>query len=115
MIDFRFKFYLIIRIADFQAWRTNNPNAWQNWRPRFINAFDITTNRISNNGVYAIVENLLSYFDERQKIINFENLISGFTWVEIFPRVLTPAWITAGYTQSIFDILNLYPALWGEI
>lgn len=109
-----FKFYIIVLIADFQTWKSNNPAAWAIWKPRMLNGFDVVgSTRKSTNGNYAIIENRLSFFNTRQRIETFENLISGLSWVEMFPWELSAPWINAGYTNSIFSQMALNPILWG--
>lgn len=108
-----FKFYIVVKIDDFQNWKNTHTAIWQNWRSRFTNAFDITEScRKSNNNEYAIIENKLSYFTSRTRIATFENLITGFNWIRIFPYSTSTGWTTAGYNQSIFDLFNQYPNLW---
>lgn len=107
-----YKFYCIVRLSDFRTWKQNHPTAFQTWRPRLLRSFDLENGRKSINGNYMIIENRLSYFNSRQRIIGFENLISNLTWFEMFPLELTQAWINAGYAQSIFDVFNQYPNLW---
>lgn len=107
-----FKFYIIIRISDFLLAIQNHPDIWQIWRPRFVAGFDISNLRKSLNGNYAILENLLSYFDSIERIQEFHNRINGLDFIEVFPYTITPAWQSAGYTQTIFDIILAYPNLW---
>ncbi len=112
-IDKRYKFYLIIRIADFQTWKLAHPTAWANWKDRFLEGFDLNNARLSTNLNYAILENCLSYFDTRSKAEEFETAVGTEVWVEMFPLILSIQWTNYGYTINIKDQLKLNPTLWG--
>lgn len=108
------KFYLIVSVVDFQQWKQNNPDDWNNYKPAFLAGFDITGARFSTNGNYAILENQQSWWNVNKFDI-FHNLINGVQWIGLFPRYepIPNFYLQYGYDKTIYQQLLENPNLWG--